>query len=84
MPKLLLMANKIEEMRLNIEHPLYQRLVEAKRILIVDDTIGQGVSLSEAARVIREINKIAIIKAFALVYDFPCATTSIKYFVNEK
>jgi hypothetical protein len=70
-------------LRLNTKHNLYQRLVEAKKILLVDDTIGQGVTLSEAARVIREVNKTASIDAFTLVHDFPCATNSIKYFANE-
>ena len=58
----------------NQNHVAFELLKKAGRILLVDDTYGIGASLTEALRIIREINPTVDARGFCLIHDFPCRT----------
>jgi hypothetical protein len=58
----------------NQNHIAFELLKKARRILLVDDTYGIGASLTEALRIIREINPTVEARGFCLIHDFPCRT----------
>jgi hypothetical protein len=61
---------------INENHPAFKSLLTAKRILLVDDTIGEGATFNEAARVISELNPCVSINALTLVRDFRSDSTA--------
>lgn len=67
-------------MKVNENHIAVERLKTSRRILFIDDTFGGGATLSEALRVIREINPNLIAEGFCLVHDFPYRTNKLKNF----
>lgn len=67
----------------NRNHVSFERLKTVKRILLIDDTYGMGVSMTEALRIIREVNPTVHADGFCLVHDFPCRTDYLKHFAGE-
>jgi len=67
-------------MAVNMNHAAFERLKTARKILFVDDTYGIGASITEALRVIRQINPTVEAQGFCMVHDFPSRTKMIKNF----